>query len=384
MDSLLVIGSKDTKLTGFLKKMGYAIHEFEGQPGLAEMIDRHLLDVILVDTRIDLNGVDLCQFLRSHDSTKQVPIVCISDRPRVRYDIKELGLDRVEIFEAPYQIGKVVSAIAMQVRMTKNAGKDDRTASLMEANAALRDLNTRFQKELHEARSIQESLLPQELPQDSRFSVSIAYQPLEEVGGDWYYLEACPSGSIGIHIADVTGHGLGAAFVGSMTKLALSAAGERQPHKLLGEMNRLMAPQLPPGRFVTMGSYLYNPATGEVAASRAGHPPALHLKRKTGEICELRGEGFPIGFFPDADYTMDSATLEPGDLFIAVTDGITEMQNRGFETYGQTRLSESLLRIPPETPVDGIRDAILKDVHEFREGRIVKDDITLIVLRREL
>src|SRR4029079_8459183 len=138
-----------------------------------------------------------------------------------------------------------------------------------------------------EARSIQLALLPTSLPKSSKFEIAASYQPLEEVGGDWYYARTEKSGQVSMVIADVTGHGLSAAFIGTMTKLAMTAADRENPAERLFHMNRLMAPQLPDGRFVTMPSVLYTPETGEVQAGRAGHPPALLLHTATNEVVRL-------------------------------------------------------------------------------------------------
>ncbi len=380
MEQILVLGSQDQKLTGFLKKMGYGLIEYDGTNPLPEIIERNFLDLVLYDTRMDMEGHELISFLRSQEATRQVPIVCLTDRPRTKQNIKELGFDRIELFDHNYQIGKVVSSIATQMRMTKTAGKDERTASLLETNAALRDLTDHFKKELKEAREIQEALLPKKLPQGDDFEISVLYEPLEEVGGDWYFIGKDSQGRISIQIADVTGHGLSAAFVGSMTKLALTAVGEALPGEVLTKMNRLMAPQLPPGRFVTMGSYLFDPAKQELHFARAGHPPGLILRGSSREMIEVRGEGFAVGFFDDSEYVGGVSAFGPGDVFIAITDGISEQQNGKLETYGMERLANAVKNLPAATSADVIRDTIRRDIDAFRGQRSIKDDVSIIVL----
>jgi serine phosphatase RsbU (regulator of sigma subunit) len=381
VDNILVVGAQDQKLTGFLKKMGYGLVEFDGSMPLPDLLSRHMLDLVLLDTRIELDSCELLNFLRAQECTRQVPIVCMTDRPRVKQNIKELGLDRLELFDYNYQIGRVVSAIATQLRMTKNAGKDERTASIVEMNAALRDLTDHFKKELKEARSIQEGLLPKTLPSGDGFEMSVLYEPLEELGGDWYFVSQDTDGVISIQIADVTGHGLGAAFIGSMTKLALTAVGSQQPDLLLTRMNALMAPQLPPGRFVTMGSYQYVPARGELHYARAGHPPALIVRAADGSVEEVRGEGFPVGFFDDSEYKGGVTSLAKDDVFLAITDGFSEAQNRALETYGMERLAASIKSLPVGSATEDIKLKIRADLDAFRGDRILKDDLTLVVLR---
>jgi phosphoserine phosphatase RsbU/P len=189
-------------------------------------------------------------------------------------------------------------------------------------------------------------------------------------------------GRVQLQIADVTGHGLAAAFIGSMTKLAMYAGARDEPHELLEEMNRLMTPHMPEGRFVTMASTVFDPASGALRFSSAGHPPAIVFRRASKEFGELKAKGFAIGFTDDATFAHVESVIERGDVVVLLTDGILEAQNRSGEMYGSDRLGELLKRMPPEATADEITAAALEDLHLFREGRILKDDVTMLVLKR--
>jgi sigma-B regulation protein RsbU (phosphoserine phosphatase) len=288
----------------------------------------------------------------------------------------------VEVVQTPFSVGALASRIALTLRLRKIAGTDERKSSLAESNANLRDPNSKFKKELEEARSIQQSLLPRVLPRDSRIELAVSYEPLDEVGGDWYFANTTHSGSISLQIADVSGHGLSAAFIGSMAKLAMTAAGTDEPSGLLGEMNRLLAPQIPSGRFVTMGSCLYDPATGKVRWARAGHPPALILRRKTHEVAKLLGEGFAVGFFEDSSYSLLEDKLEVGDALLMFTDGITEAQDLSGDAFGLDRLSAALLRTAQEQSSADMLRVVLDAFDAFRGERLIRDDVTVLLLKR--
>jgi serine phosphatase RsbU (regulator of sigma subunit) len=382
LDSLLVIGSKDEKLTGFLKKMGYSLRFFDGHVPLPALIASDDVDLVLIDARVDLDAVELCEFLRSDSVARTVPIILLAQ--------EDTGVDkgllqswgRVELITIPYSIGMVVGRIAMQLRLRKLAGEDEGTASLAEINARLRDLNERVQKQLEEARALQISLLPKVLPSDDRFDLSIVYQPLEEVGGDWYYAHTTDSGRLALQAADVTGHGLSAAFISALTKLAMVAAGRELPHELLREMNRLISSSLHSDMFVTVFSCLYDPTNGRLDFARAGHPPALLFHRATGEVRQLKSDGFAFGFFAMSDYQHGQERLDPGDLLMIFTDGIPEGSNRGGQNYGYDHMIEFLRNSAPETGSAEVLGQILRDFDEFRDGRLLKDDVTLILLKR--
>lgn len=382
MDRLLVIGSEDQKLNKFLIKLGYEVLVPEPAMPICDVLEKKFFDLVLIESGKDHLAVQLCEFLRKLKSSGTIPIVCVTGDALERVELKKMHLEKFELIEAPYSIGNLAARVATQLRLAKTSGQDERTASLVEMNAALRDLNARFTKEVEEARQIQESLLPESLPVDARYAIAASYQPLTEVGGDWYFINVGASGKITLQIADVTGHGLSAALIGSMSKLALAAAARELPHELLGEMNRLMSPQLPAGRFVTVSSCLYDPATGEVDFARAGHPPAFVLHRGTGQVEQLKGSGFPLGFCPDGEYSPVKAKMEIGDVLVLITDGISEASNRNNELYGFDRLSAALAATKPAATAAQVLEEILGDFDRFRDQRMLKDDVTIVALKR--
>lgn len=380
MDTILLLSPEEQKLEKFLLKMGYEVFIPTTDTPIKDVVGTNNLDLVLIDSAFQTDPVALCDFLRKNDSTKHVPIICLNNDRLNGLKIKELAHDKIEMIPPPCAIGSVVAKIATQLRLRKMAGQDSFTATLAEANAALRDHNSRFKQEREQARTIQLGLLPETLPKSDGFEFSVSYLPLEEVGGDWYFVNQREDKTIALQVADVTGHGLVAAFVGCMTKLALTAANKSKPDELLKETNRLMSPHLPAGNFITICSYVYDPKNGEIAFACGGHPPGLVLNRKEDKINLLKGDGFALGFFEESDYTEVKSTLQKDDVFIVYTDGITEAQNKSGQQYGIERLGLALKNTTADMTGDQIRDHILKDFTAFCDGRRLKDDITLIVL----
>lgn len=381
MDSIFFLGRDSDTLPTFLERLGYSIIQAGEDTPLAEFVSKSSMDLILIDGRITGDLEEMCALFRSQPSTRSVPIVCISDHALDADGADDLS-GAIEVVQTPFSVGALASRIALTLRLRKLAGNDDRKSSLAEINASLRDHNTKFKKELEEARAIQESLLPRMLPKDSRLELAVSYQPLDEVGGDWYFVESNPSGALSLQIADVSGHGLSAAFIGSMAKLAMTAAAKEAPHELLCEMNRLLAPQIPTGRFVTMGSCRYDPQDGKIQWARAGHPPALVFRRGSGEVSKLLGEGFAVGFFEDSSYSLMEDQLQVGDLLLMFTDGVTEAQDRSGEGFGLDRLAEALTRTNPESSGADMLRLVLDAFDTFRGERLIRDDVTVILLKR--
>jgi serine phosphatase RsbU (regulator of sigma subunit) len=351
---------------------------------IADLVARNTLDLIVIDGRVASDVVDLCAFFRTQDSTRSVPIVCVSPSDRVASQRLEL-LDRLELIPSTSSVGTLASRIATQLRLRKTAGNEEGQGTLAEINAALRDHNARFQKDLEEARAIQQNLLPQRLPKDPRYQLAVSYHPLEQVGGDWYAVDFDPDkDELQLHIADVSGHGLPAAFLASMAKLAMVAAERTRPDEILERINYFLLPQLPPGRFMTIGHALYRPDTGQLLWSRAGHGPALLRRAATKQVTQLMGDGFPIGFVPDAQYQLIEEKLEPGDCLVLFTDGLTEAQNRAMQQFGLDQLCQTIAQLPDNLRAGEMVGRLVDALSDFLEERMLKDDVTLVLLKREL
>lgn len=383
-DTILCIGIKDEKLFKLLDRLGYKAVTVDAAVNFSDLPLTEVVDLVLFETGRELPAEDVITLLRAEPLTKFSAIVMLSTDTEELAELQQRALEGVELFAAPYSLGMLASRIATQLRMRKMKGQDEISSSLSEMNAALRDLNARYAKDLEEARQIQASLLPQEFPMDERFELGVYYKPLEEVGGDWYNMRVEISGKISAQVADVSGHGLAAAFLGSMAKLGFSAVSEELPDLLFQGMNELLTPQMPAGRFVTMCGFLFDPQSGQVLFARAGHQPALVLNVRMRSTFELKGEGFAMGFFEEASYTREEAVLGPGDALIIFSDGLVEAQNRDQKTYGLDGLSKSLCKASTEASVQGIIDHIISDFELFMDGRVLKDDVTLLALKRKL
>ena len=381
-DSLLIIGEIEKRLDSFLQKMGFDVHQTCAQQEITGLIAANHFDLILIDSRLDMDWAELCRFFRTEEVTSRVPIILLTGDSAQARVLKNQSFHAMEFVDPASSTGILAGKIAMQLRLRKFTGAESKNASLAEMNSALRDLNKRLAAQMEEGRQIQQSLLPEELPRDERFELAAVYTPFDELGGDWYGVYKEPSGKISVQIADVTGHGLSAALICSMTKLAKSAAGRENPAEMFEIMNRLLTPVMPSGRFVTASSYLYDPATGALSFARAGHLPALVLKRATGEVKQLMAEGFAFGFMDDGSYQCDEIVLDVNDLVMVFTDGVSEAQDRKFEFYGLDRLAQSLLHSQPTESVSDVLQRVFDDFDNFRDGRIVKDDITVVMLKR--
>ena len=236
-------------------------------------------------------------------------------------------------------------------------------------------------RELRVVADIQRSLLPTKLPEIPTLDLAAHYQTSTRAGGDYYDFFELPDGKWGILIADVSGHGTPAAVIMAVTHSIAHMLTEppMPPSTLMHFVNRHLTARYTngSGTFVTAFYGIYDPATGTLSYASAGHPPGRVLRK--GAITALDGKrSIPLGIDATENYVDSSAQLEAGDTLILYTDGITEARNPVGEMFGEERLDQSATC---KGSADETLKSVLADLDEFRAGRTINDDLTLLVAR---
>ena len=239
-----------------------------------------------------------------------------------------------------------------------------------------------LRQELATARQIQASILPQNPPTPPGLSIATRYVPMTEVAGDFFDFAKVDPNKIGFLVADVSGHGVPAALVAAMVKVAFQTqAGHREgPARVLAGMNAILGHRLE-GQFVTAGYACIDTATGVMRYAGAGHPPLLLLK-SGGEVEQIFQNGLILGPFPEAQYTSAERSLQAGDRILMYTDGIVEAFNQQDEDFGDQRLINLLFRntsLSAEDFADHVLDEVRAWAGVGRDGSL-EDDLTMIVI----
>jgi len=233
--------------------------------------------------------------------------------------------------------------------------------------------------ELTTARGIQQSILPESAPRREGLEVAAVYRPASHVGGDLYDFVELPAGRLGLFIADVAGHGVPAALVASMLKIALAAQRDLgAPAGVLAELNRLFCGRLK-RQFITAAFALADPRRGTIEIASGGHPPLL-LAGEHG-VREATASGPVLGRFPEAAFRPAIETLAEGDVALLYTDGVVEARNRRGETWGEERL-RNCLAANRQRPAEEIAVAIADAGAAWSaDSGGPDDDVTVLVLR---
>lgn len=265
---------------------------------------------------------------------------------------------------------------------------DLKLATALACHAAVLIENQRligYERELRIARTIQQSLLPAAPPRVAGLDIAGACLPASNVGGDYYDHVVTGPGTVGLVVADVSGHNIAAALLQTAARSTfrseIFAGGS--PGNVLARASRTLFDDLTRADlFLTAWYGTVDAATGRITVSDAGHNPALLYRAATGLVEELSGGGVPIGVLEDATYDEVSVVLEPGDIVLAYTDGIVEARRPGSEgdDYGESRLRACLAASAAGT-AQAVVEAILADVALFDGGGAAADDRTLVAVK---
>jgi len=245
-------------------------------------------------------------------------------------------------------------------------------------------MEDRMRGSVREAAEIQQSLLVEEPPEFPGFDLAARSLPAEEVGGDFYDFYDF-DGMLGVAIGDASGHGLPAALLvrDVVTGLRMGMEKDLKIAYVFAKLNRVIHRSNLSSRFISV-FYAEVESDGNVIYVNAGHhPPLLFFRQGTDKegILELATGGSVIGPLPEARFQRGFARVRPGEVLVAVTDGILERRDGKGEFFGLDRLKR-LVRDNQQQPAEAILDAIFESARKFGDGRPWEDDATAVVLRR--
>jgi len=235
------------------------------------------------------------------------------------------------------------------------------------------------EREIAEAKAIQEKLLPREIPQMPGYEIATAWQSARLVGGDYFDILPLDDQTLGICIADVAGKGMPAALLMSNLQAAVRGLSSLSiaPDLLCSRLNSIVYRNTESDRFITFFYAHLDGSTRRLAYVNAGHN-APFVVRSDGSHERLRDGGAVLGVFASRNYEMGSAQLSAGDRVILFTDGVTEACNPAGEEFGEARLLR-LLEDHRTLSANELQGKIIAVVAEFSGGRW-QDDATLLVL----
>lgn len=240
----------------------------------------------------------------------------------------------------------------------------------------------RLETEVQLARQIQQTFIPESLPQFADWELAARWKTARQVGGDFYDVFDLPDKRLGLFIADVADKGVPAALFMALTRTLVRAAviEDTSPAEAMERVNNLLIPDTRQGMFVTAVYAVLDMEKNELTYVNAGHNPPLWVRRD-GEIQRLTRTAIALGVVMGEPVEQRTIKFESGDNLLLYTDGLTESFNTEGVFYGENRLLESITSSTCTSASD-LLDVVEKSLLNFVQDVPPADDLTMLVLRR--
>ncbi|MCP5094499.1 MAG: PP2C family protein-serine/threonine phosphatase [Chloroflexi bacterium] len=240
-------------------------------------------------------------------------------------------------------------------------------------------------KELAAAGQIQETFLPDGLPDLAGWQIAVTLEPARETSGDFYDFIPLSNGRIGLIVADVADKGMGAALYMALSRTLIriyAVENEMAPELALSEANSRILADTTSDLFVTVFYAILDPESGELTYCNAGHNPPFILSPNGVPMQLLTRTALPVGLFEDMPWEQGKAKLDPGDVLVMYSDGVTEAEDEEQDYFGEDRLM-SVAKANMGRSAEVIESKVVTAVTTFVGDAPQMDDITLMILTRE-
>ena len=307
-------------------------------------------------------GLELVSRIRSMDPL--LPIIVLTAWSSIDLAVDAMRRGASDFVQKPWENKELLQKLQTQLTRAREQRRAQR----------LHD------EELQEARQIQDSLLPTELPQVAGYEIAAMTQPLRFVGGDYYSVARINDRYTAFCIADVAGKGMPAALLMSSLQAALQPLIRQNlsPRELCLRLNRILCDVTPVGKFISFFYAVLDRFENRLTYCNAGHNPPL-LVRADGQSLELKSTGAVLGQFPQWIYEQSEVQMRSGDRLLLFTDGLVEAPNSCDEPFGE----HNVIRIARENPRFSARElmAMLISSASQHTGANFQDDASLIVVK---
>jgi phosphoserine phosphatase RsbU/P len=326
-------------------------------------------DLILLDVMMpEMDGYEVCTHLKLDPATRDIPVIFLTGQTEVEDETRGFEVGAVDYIHKPFSPAVVKARV--HTHLVLRGIREQLAQQLLT-----------IQKELETARQIQLSILPSEIPKIEGLDIAARYIPMTSVAGDFYDFIVVDEKHIGVLIADVSGHGMPAALIASMLKIALSAQAVHaaEPAQVLLGLNQALCGKFQ-HHFVTAAYLYFDMQKRTLTYAGAGHPPLLLSGGPEG-VRSIEENGLFLGKFSFATYTSVVLPLKAGDRVLLYTDGIPETTNPAGIEFGADCFKQ-FLETERSTSADQFADRLLAELSRWsaRGAEDQDDDITIVAI----
>jgi sigma-B regulation protein RsbU (phosphoserine phosphatase) len=338
-----------------------------------EKVEADPPDLILLDIMMPgMDGFQVLARLKSDSNFREIPVIVISALDDMKSVIRGIELGAEDYLSKPFDPVLLKARIGPCLERKHLRDREMRYLQQME-------------EEMNLAWLVQSGLLPEVLPELAGWQLTASLKPSRQTSGDFYDIIPLPEGQLGILIADVADKGIGAALYMVLSRTLIRTYAYQyhpDPDRVLEAANRRLLEDYGADQFVTVFYGILNPVSGALRYCNAGHNPPFLLSGTRKEVIQkLDKTGMALGILEEEIWERGTILVNPGDILVLYTDGITEAQNAQNVFFDDKRLVESV-KSNLGRSVQSLQDAMLEEVQHFVGDASQSDDMTMVILSR--
>jgi len=374
-----------------LRSGGFNVLQAASGEEALSICERFEIDLVLSDWMMPgMNGIEFCRALRQSSRERYIYFILLtsnSDKAAVAEGL-EVGAD--DFLAKPVDSGELRARIKAGERLlTMERELRANNQLLTDTLGKLRQLYDSLDRDLIEARGLQQSLLREREICFASGRVNLLLRPSGHIGGDMVGCFTINDGQIGLYSFDVSGHGVASALMTARLAGLLSGASAdqniailrgpagitgRAPAAVAQAMSRLMMSEIQTERYVTLAYAEIDLHTGHARMVQAGHPHPV-VQHRDGSVSFLGNGGLPVGLIEGAEYEGFEARLKPGERLLLVSDGITECPRPDGEQLGHSGLEDILMSLR-ELQGGALLEALMWELARWAEEEDFSDDVS--------
>lgn len=394
---------RESPIQEVLLNHGYEVHRCSAPDPSVHELRKSSIDLIIIDTTVpDFDWLKICQTFKAQTRKydEYIPLVLLMD-PATLLRFKpclDCGADEFLLKPSSVQLqsgfpdkqpehgcSDAPAFMELILRIQVLLRLREQQVMLHREHQQLTRIYRAMRREMREVWKVQCSFLRKVFPAHPQLSMAARYQPSALVGGDYYDVLVLDEEHWGLLIADISGHGVSAAVVMTMTQMIVRefAPGHLSPGDSLHLFDRKLSQHLHSDHFITAFYGVLNIRTFTLRYTAAGHVAPLfysHARQQAKALALV--PAYPLRTFTNEKYVEQSIQIEPGDRLLFYTDGVVDLQNPSGHLYGGEKLMHLLEKHHP-LECEELLERIIEETEQFRGARERMDDFTLMLLTRK-
>jgi len=376
--SILVVDDDPDNLVLFslrLEDAGFEVKTAESGGLAFEALESFKPDAILLDRVMpEMSGIEVAERLRSDPELSSIPVLMVTGQFTNVEILEGFHAGVLDYIAKPIDWDILVARLRTHVRL--------RRIQLKQSQA-----KERLEKELAVARKLQQRQLPKKsmlkkLPDSYGIEMAYCWRPSRHLGGDFWDLLSLADGTLGILMTDFSGVGVAPSFHTIRTKTFVHARCMTlySPSLTLTRLNSHLLEHLEKDEIATGFYAIYNPDDRSLYYSAAGSPSPLIYNAQSRGVQAVRKRGLPLGAFPESTWSESRLDLEPGDIIMFFTDGITRIESEEKGLISERQIGRFFLEAE-WTDIDDLCKKMDEHLYPFWKEGLYPDDMTMIFLR---